>query len=269
MRTENQIEASRINGAKSHGPTTEEGKLASSRNAVTHGLAAAATSNTDIALANEGQQCFDDLLHDLENEFQPQTSFEQSLIEAMAVARYRQWRIWAIEKASLDHEMRTQAGLWQSSARMEGATPAALAFRSLSDNSRSLDLMNRYEARYERQYFRAHRRLLEVQDRRTPPATQPAPSMPVPVVSQYAPPQPEPNLPATNTEFTERTQEMPESKAAQAEGGSAADRIYRPYFPSVRRIRSPAPPPDDVIPLRNAGTAIVIRPGGRHAAAPT
>src|ERR1700722_5622456 len=166
MRTEKQIEASRINGAKSHGPATEEGKLASSRNAVTHGLASATASNTDIALANEGQQCLDDLLHDLENEFQPQTAFERSLIEAMAVARYRQWRIWAIEKASLDHEMRTQAGLRQSSARMEGATPAALAFKSLSDNSRSLDLMNRYEARYDRQYFRAHRRLLEVQDRR-------------------------------------------------------------------------------------------------------
>jgi len=215
MRTEKQIEASRINGAKSHGPATEEGKLASSRNAVTHGLASAATSNTDIALANEGQACFDDLLHDLENEFQPQTAFERSLIEAMAVARYRQWRIWAIEKASLDHEMRTQAGLRTSSAPMEGATPAALAFRSLSDNSRSLDLMNRYEARYERQYFRAHRRLLEVQDRRTPPATQiPLPqAMPDPVTaapaSVAAPPQPEPVSSGTEkVDFAERTHQI-------------------------------------------------------------
>jgi hypothetical protein len=243
MRTEKQIEASRINGAKSHGPATEEGKLASSRNAVTHGLASAPTSNTNIVLANEGQQCFDDLLHDLENEFQPQTAFEQSLIEAMAVARYRQWRIWAIEKASLDHEMRTQAGLRQSSARMEGATPAALAFKSLSDNSRSLDLMNRYEARYERQYFRAHRRLLEVQDRRTPPAVQPAAPVPVPVIST----QPEPALPNSNTEFTERTQHMPEGSPR-----IAVDRSYRPHFLSFSRIRCPNPPPDDVIPLRNA-----------------
>jgi hypothetical protein len=248
MPTENQIEASRINGAKSHGPATEEGKLASSRNAVTHGLASAATSNTDIALANEGQQCVDDLLHDLENEFQPQTPFEQSLIEAMAVARYRQWRIWAMEKASLDHEMRAQAELRISSASMEGATPAALAFRSLSDNSRSLDLMNRYEARYERQYFRAHRRLLEVQDRRTPPATQSNQPQPVPVIST----QPEPNLPETKTEFTERTREMPENEAARAEIGSAVDRSYRPYFLSFSRIRCPDPLPDDVIPLRNA-----------------
>src|SRR3984957_5699222 len=243
MRTEKQIEASRINGAKSHGPATEEGKLASSRNAVTHGLASATASNTDIALANEGQQCLDDLLHDLENEFQPQTAFERSLIEAMAVARYRQWRIWAIEKASLDHEMRTQAGLRQSSAPMEGATPAALAFRSLSDNSRSLDLMNRYEARYERQYFRAHRRLLEVQDRRTPPAVQPSPPVAVPVIST----QPEPDLPETKTEFTERTRHMPENSPR-----IPPDRSYRPYFLSFTRVRSPDPPLDDVIPLRSA-----------------
>jgi hypothetical protein len=153
-----------------------------------------------------------------------------------------------MEKASLDHEMRAQAELRISSARMEGATPAALAFKSLSDNSRSLDLMNRYEARYERQYFRAHRRLLEVQDRRTPPATQSNQPQPVPVIST----QPEPNLPETKTEFTERTREMPENEAARAEIGSAVDRSYRPYFLSFSRIRCPDPLPDDVIPLRNA-----------------
>jgi hypothetical protein len=244
MRTENQIEASRINGAKSNGPITEEGKLASSRKSVTHGLASVATSHTDIALANEGQICLDDLLHELEDEFQPRTPFEQSLIEAMAVARYRQWRIWAIEKASFDYEMRTQAGLWQSSARMEGAIPAALAFKSLSDNSRSLDLMNRYEARYERQYFRAHRRLLEVQDRRTPPTVQAAPPMPLPVIA----PQREPHPPETKTEFTERTREMPET------------------FLGLTQIRSHRPPPGGVVPNRNAASQVVL-PGGsrRHA----
>jgi hypothetical protein len=108
---------------------------------------------------------------------------------------------------------------------MEGATPAALAFKSLSDNSRSLDLMNRYEARYERQYFRAHRRLLEVQDRRTPPATQiPMPqAMPDPVTAPPAsvvdpqlvnphlgaPPQPEP-VPSDpeKVDFAERTHQI-------------------------------------------------------------
>jgi hypothetical protein len=249
MRTENQIEASRINGAKSHGPTTEEGKLASSRNAVTHGLASAATSNTDIALANEGQQCVDDLLHDLENEFQPQTPFEQSLIEAMAVARYRQWRIWAMEKASLDHEMRAQAGLRISSARMEGATPVALAFKSLSDNSRSLDLMNRYEARYERQYFRAHRRLLEVQDRRTPPATQiqlpqampdrvTAPPDPAVNSEPVNPAQPEPVSPnPEKVDFAERTHQI----AASSRPPGAQDHKTRHFRLHKRRTHPKIP----------------------------
>ena len=189
-----------------------------------------------------------DLLHDLENEFQPQTPFEQSLIEAMAVARYRQWRIWAMEKASLDHEMRTQAGLRQSPVRMEGATPAALAFKSLSDNSRSLDLINRYEARYERQYFARPppsplkcrtAALPQRLSRRNPCAFPSYHNMPL--LSRN------PNPPETKTEFTERTRHMRENSPR-----IPPDRSYRPHFLSFSRIRCPDPLQDDVIPLRNA-----------------
>ena len=182
MRTERQKQTARANGAKSHGPITSEGKLASSRNATTHGM----LSGT-VVLTGESEDRFKALLADLHAELQPQTTVETTLVENMAVARWRQMRIWGMEKASMEHEMRAQS---EARDAAEGnpvedtATRCALAFRTLSDDSRSLELINRYEARYDRQYLRAHHRFLQLVDRRTPP---PAP----------APKEPEPPVPAS------------------------------------------------------------------------
>src|SRR4029077_2820621 len=167
MRTERQKQAARANGAKSRGPVTPAGKLASSRNAVTHGL----LSGT-VVLKGESEERFHALLADLLAELQPQTAVENHLVENMAAARWRQLRIWGIEKANLQHQMRTEAearGDDEGGPREDTATRCALAFRTLSDDSRSLDLINRYESRFDRQYLRAHRRFLELVDRRTPP----------------------------------------------------------------------------------------------------
>jgi len=166
MRSERQIQASRSNGAKSRGAVTPEGKLASSQNALTHGMLAGT-----VVLKCESEARFLELLATLRDEFQPQTPFEESLIENMAAARWRQLRVWGMEKAIMDHEMDRQAEM--SPSNEHPATRAALAFRALGDDSHSLELINRYDSRYERQYLRAHRRFLEVRDRRTPPAEQP------------------------------------------------------------------------------------------------
>jgi hypothetical protein len=171
MSTESQIQASRENGSRSHGPATPEGKLASSRNATKHGM----LSGT-IVLKCESTDRFLELVNTLLEEFQPQTPFEESLIENMAIARWRQMRIQGLEKAGMDYEMRKQAEM--ASSTEDSATRAAIVFRNLSDNSRSLDLINRYETRYDRQYYRAHRCFIETRDRRTPPSAltpQPAP----------------------------------------------------------------------------------------------
>ena len=104
MRTQNQKQASRANGAKSRGPITPEGKLASSRNATTHGM----LSGT-IVLGGESEERFNALLADLHAELQPQTTVEITLVENMAVARWRQMRIWGIEKANMEHQMRVGA----------------------------------------------------------------------------------------------------------------------------------------------------------------
>jgi hypothetical protein len=113
-----------------------------------------------IVLKGESTDRFRGLLAALLEEFQPQTPFEESLIENMAVVRWRRMRIWGMEQAAMEHEMRRQAETPNSTEldpAEHAATRAAIAFRTLSDDSRSLELINRYESRY------------EVRDRRTPP----------------------------------------------------------------------------------------------------
>jgi hypothetical protein len=162
MRSEKQRQASRANGAKSRGPVTADGKHTSSRNATRHGVLCNA-----ITLKVEVKDGFLDLVNKLTDEFQPQTPFEDSLIESMAAARWRLWRIWTIESATLDLELARQ------NSPEDYATCVALAVKELSDHSRILDAMSRYEVRYERQYLRAHRRLMEVRGEPTPPAPKP------------------------------------------------------------------------------------------------
>src|SRR5947207_5059715 len=103
MSSQRRIDASRANGAKSNGPTTPEGQQTSSLNALRHGL----TANT-VVLTNESKDRFDQVLDSYADHFQPQDEVEMDLVEELAVAKWRQRRAWAIETATLDHELDQQ-----------------------------------------------------------------------------------------------------------------------------------------------------------------
>jgi hypothetical protein len=153
MRTDRQIEASRANGARFRGPVTAEGKYNSPRNAMTHGL-----------------------LAELEEELQPETSIEHTLIEKMAAARWRQFRLWGMEKAAREYQTRQRAG---SVGRGEDIpTRASLAFATLGD-SRTLDLIMRCDSLCDSQYLRAHRRFMEMRRHRSEslPLSRPEPDV--------------------------------------------------------------------------------------------
>ena len=94
MRTNKQIEASRANGALSKGPATPEGKNISSRNSLRHGLFA-----QTIVLEEEHADRFTELLVDLMEEHQPRTPTETMLVETLAAARWREDRIWGMQKS--------------------------------------------------------------------------------------------------------------------------------------------------------------------------
>jgi hypothetical protein len=83
-------ETARINGAKSRGSITPEGKARSSANSRSHGLAAS------ILLDGESSEQFQLMRADFMSHFQPQTAVETDLVDIMAIARWRLRRLLAI-----------------------------------------------------------------------------------------------------------------------------------------------------------------------------
>ena len=161
MRSEKQIEASRKNGAMSRGPVSSKGREKSSRNNTRHGL----LSKT-IVLRDESKTRFDSLLSALHEALQPQSIVESNLVDTMAVARWRLMRLWSMESASITYEISKQSlNPASPDVPTDPATRAALAFRELTDNSRSLDAFNRYESRFDRQYNRALDRLTRIREK--------------------------------------------------------------------------------------------------------
>jgi hypothetical protein len=152
--SDKQIEAARQNGLKSRGPVTDRGKSVSSRNSLRHGILA----NT-VVLDSESTDRFLALVASLKREFRPVSEVERALVETMAVCRWRQMRLWGMEKAGLTFEIRKNNGEGTEVAAEDAPTRAALAFRSLCDGSRAYEVMNRYESRFDRQYNRALERL--------------------------------------------------------------------------------------------------------------
>jgi hypothetical protein len=150
MSSDRRIRASRANGAKSAGPKTPEGKRRSANNGIRHGILA----QTVVFDDDEDRDAFVAKLASYEAEFEPDTESRADLVETLTIARWRLMRIWGIEKAGLCLEIAKH-----DPALYDPATRDAMAFKTLSDDSRSLDVLHRYETRYDRQYARAYRLL--------------------------------------------------------------------------------------------------------------
>jgi hypothetical protein len=150
MSSEIRIATSRANGAKSRGPKTALGKSRSSQNGRRHGLL-----TKTVVLENERPAAFSDLLAAFEAELLPANQVEKVCVDTMAVAHWRLMRLWGIQKAGLQSEMRRQ-----TEDKHDHATSTADAFRTICDQSRAADLLHRYETCYDRQYARALNLLL-------------------------------------------------------------------------------------------------------------
>src|SRR5882724_10991904 len=189
MTTERQSESARINGAKSHGPKSAEGKKKSSRNSLRHGCTASHT----LILACEDPKDFERMVEKYNAMYKPITLEEQDLVAEMCSARWRIRRATGIETALIDCEMVTEEPkLKQKFATVDTGMVLSAAFRSLADESHSMDLLTRYESRLRRIHKQAHAMLLRLRQERPSDAPEecapPAPAAPPPAI----PPTPNP-----------------------------------------------------------------------------
>jgi hypothetical protein len=157
--TLSRAEASRINGAKSHGPKTEDGRRAASLNAIKHGL----TAET-VVLPNESEEEYQADLHAYLQHFAPANKPEIDLVLQLASAQWRLARYTAVEMSLFDIQMeKSRKYIDKEWKNIDESRRVALAFQALSGAHSPLALLNRYQARLHHEYQRILKALLQLQ----------------------------------------------------------------------------------------------------------
>ncbi|HXP84059.1 MAG TPA: hypothetical protein VN841_05030 [Bryobacteraceae bacterium] len=157
--SEKQQEASRINGAKSKGPATPEGRARSSQNALRHGL-----SSAIVVLPHEDRSQFEQLRDSYMDSFQPADQPQHDLVETMAAARWRLNRLQEIEANLFEKEMVLRASeMAKELKEMTEGEKLAWVFDRMANHSKSLAMQIRYEGSLNRTYERAFKQLQQLQ----------------------------------------------------------------------------------------------------------
>jgi len=147
MTSTTQLASNRQNSLLSTGPRTDAGKVASSKNAISHGLSAA-----DPVLAYENRADYEKLVDDYTTEYEPDTIHQTFLVSQLAGARWRLDRIQRIENAALDLIIAGPGELTETPDHK-------IAQRMLDSGGDPLPRLERYRASVERSYHRAIKEL--------------------------------------------------------------------------------------------------------------
>jgi hypothetical protein len=158
--TERQLEANRRNAAKSHGPTTPEGRAAVRLNALKHGLTAAEI----ILPTTEDKLEFDQFQAAFEEECQPVGPIEQVLVEDIVANRWRMNRVRKMEPGFFALRMQVlERRIKEDYSALDAQAHLALIFRDDAQDADTLGKMSRYEARFERSFHKALKELQRLQ----------------------------------------------------------------------------------------------------------
>ena len=114
-----------------------------------------------LVLANEASGFLDAAVQEYTAEYQPLTRSERDLIAEMAYAKWRQYRTWLAETASINKTMaETHQAVSETFDKFDESIRTAVAIESSLGRSRVLDFYNRVETRHNRHYHRALSTLL-------------------------------------------------------------------------------------------------------------
>ncbi len=156
-----QLEANRRNALKSTGPKTEAGKLASSRNAIKHGV----FSTTNL-MPEEDPATYDAFCDRYIDEFQPDGLEEENLVEEMIAAKWRLARLNGVEQGAWDKARNYLRGT--PSRPKPEPTLLEIELETGRDSAymQSLARVLQMQSRLHRDYHRAAKQLRQLQKER-------------------------------------------------------------------------------------------------------
>jgi hypothetical protein len=160
MRTDKQIEASRINGAKSQGPKTPEGKAKSAQNGNRHNLA----GGHIVLLSNESPDEFIAFCNGYLDAFAPANFVERDLVNQLIAASWRLARISAMESAIIEVEMwRQEPKHAETFDFLDSHTRHVLTFLNMDNEEDGMRKLQRYQTAARRAYNAAFKQLQALQ----------------------------------------------------------------------------------------------------------
>jgi hypothetical protein len=174
--SEARIRASQINGSKSKGPISPEGKAVSRRNSLKHGL-----TGEGVVLPNEDAAEVERRLAAFQEELQPTGEVGRELVRRAEVCSVRMERCVSQETAALSERVRQAEADFVAPEGADEATVAQLKAeakaKAMFDPSKEATLARKYEAAAERSFFRALKELRQLEKEakvaEPPPAAEP------------------------------------------------------------------------------------------------
>ena len=223
---------SRLNGAKSQGPITPEGKAISSKNSLVHGHAA----KVNVLIQHDDPHVYDAHLAGYHSSFRPTDYFESELVDELAAASWKRARLSATLTTLIDFQLSVQqekldqnfpleaddsnlhlAFAWQALARQP--FPRELPISPLDPidptippeqlDVSSLELVRRYMMLHDRQFRSALNNLRQYRKDFKTPQEAPAPASAT-VSASVEPPAPQQTAePAQKSECQPATTQNP------------------------------------------------------------